>query len=137
MHSTNRYDCMICSQHFRHPITTEEQRVLQLTRKEADKTFSYGGVNAVTSVIQVANQLFPKSIEIAQGFLHQLKDVSGIRVIALFKGILELGTGMSHAAEMVCIKQLVIKVHIDITTVRLKRTDLAITKNMLQHIMAA
>lgn len=74
MHPTNRYDSMICSRNFHHLVTTEEQRVLALTCKRADETFSYGVVDAVTSAIQVAKQLFPQSMEIAQGFFPSTHD---------------------------------------------------------------
>lgn len=51
---------MIRSRDFRHPVATEEQRVLTLTRKRADEAFSQRVVDSVTSVIQVDKRCFQK-----------------------------------------------------------------------------
>lgn len=44
---------------------------------------------------------------------------------------------MRDAAEMLCIHQSVIKIHIDIVTARLEGAHLAVTKDMLQGVTAA
>lgn len=51
MHPARGYDCMIRSRDFHHPVATEEQRVLSLTRKRADEKSNYRVVDAVEPII--------------------------------------------------------------------------------------
>ncbi len=51
-------------------VAVEEQRVLVLTCKRADKTFGEHVDYRVIAVLKIGEQLFSKSVEISECFFH-------------------------------------------------------------------
>jgi hypothetical protein len=67
-------------------------------------------------------------------FTDTAKQVFSITVGTLLEGVNELRTGMGQAAEMISINKFIIKIYIDIVTVRLKSLELAVPQYGLQRI---
>ena len=67
-------------------------------------------------------------------FTDTAKQVFSITVGTLLEAVNELRTGIGQAAEMISINKFIIKIYIDIVTVRLKSLEVAVPQYGLQRI---